>query len=262
MPFLHNQILSAGQAGGTSGGVFTFVDADFPVFKTTTNDGSSHSLEFTLHNQGGGLNTDWAYWTAQPQGAAFWASGFTIEVWIYLYANTNHSEFDNIIRMGTAVNNYGQAIGIGGNPGISYLPPGQYLTVWNTQDGGTDRRYVDNTLLSPNQWYHFCIERGPDIGDYQRFSYYLNGAQRLSVLDPDTTYSNSLGQARWHDSQITLGKGAPGPSTNNQGFQGLINSARISTGVRYGSSFTPSTTLTKDSSTWFLVQLNNNYATV
>jgi len=263
MPFLHNQILSRGGQGGTGNGNFTLLSSQYPVFKTTTNDASSHSLEFTLHNQTPYTNVvDFVYYSALAQGSSFWSSGYTIEAWCYLYAGSNHTEYDNIFRLGTTVNNYGQAFGL-------YAPQNnatsKRFVAWDTGTLGNPQEYRigDNLVLSNNQWYHFCIERGANDAEQAglaRFSYYINGTQRYSALHPNITYSNSAGSYRFHDTNITFGKGAPGPSTGSAGFQGLINSARISTGVRYGSTFTPQTQLTKDASTWFLVQLNNNYA--
>ena len=258
--FLHNQLLSAGNQGGTAGGVFTFVDAQYPTFATVVNDASSHSLYMNSATV-----SDFAWWSAIAQGSSFWSAGFTIEVWCWVATNTQlqNNIHQNIVRLGDAVNNYGQAIGICNTAGGLLT-----MCAWNTDD----QRIVDNLAISYSTWTHLCIERGAveNISgtDKQRFSYYINGAQRYSDYGTATTYQSVPSAPgdfesghRWSDTGITLGKGAPGPSTETTGFRGYINSARITRGVRYGAAFTPSTSLTKDANTWFLVQLNNNYAT-
>ena len=258
--FLHNQLLSAGNQGGTAGGVFTFVDAQYPTFATVVNDASSHSLYMNSATV-----SDFAWWSAIAQGSSFWSAGFTIEVWCWVAINTQleNNIHQNIVRLGDAVNNYGQAIGICNTAGGLLT-----MCAWNTDD----QRIVDNLAISYSTWTHLCIERGAveNISgtDKQRFSYYINGAQRYSDYGTATTYQSVPSAPgdfesghRWSDTGITLGKGAPGPSTETTGFRGYINSARITRGVRYGAAFTPSTSLTKDANTWFLVQLNNNYAT-
>ena len=263
--FLHNQLLSAGNQGGTAGGVFTFVDAQYPTFATVVNDASSHSLYMNSATV-----SDFAWWSAIAQGSSFWSAGFTIEVWCWVATNTElglsaggAGPHQNIVRLGDAVNNYGQAIGICNAAGGLLT-----MSAWNTDD----QRIVDNLAISYSTWTHLCIERGAveNISgtDKQRFSYYINGAQRYSDYGTATTYQSVPSAPgdfesghRWSDTGITLGKGAPGPSTETAGFRGYINSARITRGVRYGAAFTPSTSLTKDANTWFLVQLNNNYAT-
>lgn len=262
MPFLHNQLLTAGTGGGTAGGIFTFAGAASPTFATFTNDTSSHSL---LMSSPQTSVSDYAYWTATPSGSSFWSSGYTIEVWCWVSLLTllDGVRHQNIIRLGDTVNNYGQAIGIM-NLASGYMT----MSAWHTSTGaGVPERVYDNIVLPYETWHHFCIERGPleVIGgvDKMRFSYYINGTQRYSEYLTPTEYqsSPSAGSYKFSDTAVTLGKGAPGPATELTGFRGYINNCRISAGVRYGSSFTPSTSMTKDANTWFLAQLNNNYAT-
>jgi hypothetical protein len=263
MPFLHNQFLSRGTGGGTAGGVFTFGGAEFPTFAAFTNDSSSHSLLLSSPQTS---VSDFAYWTATPSGSAFWDSGYTIEVWCWVSLLTllDGARHQNIIRLGDSVNNYGQAIGIM-NLASGYMT----MSAWHTSQGndGEEERIYDNIVLPYETWHHFCIERGAVevIGgvNKMRFSYYINGTQRYSAYVTATEYQSTpvAGNYKFSDTSITLGKGAPGPSTDVTGFRGYINNCRISTGVRYGSSFTPSPTQSKDANTWFLAQLNNNYAT-
>lgn len=267
MPFLHNQLLTRGSGGGTSGGVFTFGGAEFPTFETFTNDSSSHSLFLSSPQTS---VSDFAYWTATPSGSAFWDSGYTIEVWCWISTLTlldgdnTAGNYQNIIRLGDAVNNYGQGIGL-----VSFNEGALGLQLWHTSQGinGQPYRITDNTVLPYETWHHFCIERGAleviNGLNRMRFTYYINGTKRYSETQPATEYQSTpvAGEFKFSDTSITLGKGAPGPSTQLTGFRGYINNCRISTGVRYGSSFTPSPTLSKDANTWFLAQLNNNYAT-
>ena len=262
MPFLHNQLLTRGSGGGTSGGVFTFGGAEFPTFETFTNDSSSHSLFLSSPQTS---VSDFAYWTATPSGSAFWDSGYTIEVWCWISTLTllDGGNYQNIIRLGDPVNNYGQGIG------LASLFGSLVLSSWHTSEGnsGVEERITDNTVLPYETWHHFCIERGAleviNGLNRMRFSYYINGTKRFSAYQTATEYQSTpvAGNYKFSDTSITLGKGAPGPSTSLPGFRGYINNCRISTGVRYGSSFTPSPTLSKDANTWFLAQLNNNYAT-
>lgn len=263
MPFLHNQLLSRGQGGGTAGGVFTFAGAESPFFTAFVNDSSSHSLEFAsvppaVH--------DFAFWTATPSGSAVWDAGYTMELWCWIDPVTTDStsaQYDNIFRMGDAVNNYGQGIGLfkRNNDTLG-------MAAWHTTvTGQGEERFLDNLVLLQDTWHHMCIERGPlqvvNGQNRMRFSFYLNGTQRFTSLQSATTYQSTptAGSAVWSDTTVTMGQGAPGPAVGSSGFRGYINSARISYGVRYGATFTPSTELAKDDNCWFLVQLNNNFST-
>lgn len=262
--FLHYQVL--GSAAQT--GLFQLLGQDGTSFSTTTNGTSGYSLELGTASTG---FSSYAYYSAVPQGASFWSQGYTIELWFNITNIPNPftgGGRNNLIRIGSDAQNYGQAISM---LYVSYPVTPRYKINFanslnnNNLGTGNPQETTDSTVLTFGSWHHAALTRTPVGGGLCNFSWFLDGALRGTVTNTDdpTYYTDDTGQAAraWTDNRITIGKGAPGPSTES-GALGLIDAVRISNRPIYTATFTPSATLSQTADTWFLAQLNNSYTPV
>ena len=220
-------------------GSWSLGNNDSPYFVT---DGGKTGLFFTTH-LGGYSYIDTVEWNNSNPNSSYWTAGRTMEAWVKIDVSTNIANYGhmNIVAMGN--------IGLGNAMGIRRTDvTGQYLlSAWNVSE-----KY-SSTIMTPGNWYHIAVEiNGSTVKGY------INGVLDINVNDfAAADYSTVLpaGSSKYNDLSVNLGRKAD----DTDGFRGLIDSVRISRGIRYGSSFTPATTLTEDSDTWFLAQLNNNY---
>lgn len=232
-----------GQGGTpvTPAGSWSVGNNDAPVFETL---GGRTGLRFTNH-PGGYSNIDTIEFVNNNPNSSYWTDGWTMEAWVYIDSSTQLAEYGfhyNIVEMGD--------VGIRNAFGLrkSDINGLYWMSAWNVREFGS------TTYLSTNTWYHLCTEH---YGNGSKIRAFINGTQWLDTTDINGSlvYSTTGADNSYNDKQVALGRSA----NDIYGFRGIIDSVRISKGVRYGSNFTPATTLTEDSNTWFLAQLNNNY---
>ena len=175
------------------------------------------------------------------------SSNWTIECWFYCLDYKFNTSSPMAIW---STNNSSTVGGITGTPFVLYIDNSSgtlrlYLSsdsinanIANNSTGGT---------VSMNAWSHVAL-----VFNGSSYKVYLNGTAVITVNSSTQVHSDT-----WK--YFTLGNFA---SKNNTGFEGYIDSLRISNSVRYTSNFTPATSaFSTDSNTLALNNFENGYAT-
>ncbi|MCX7768325.1 MAG: LamG domain-containing protein [Flavobacteriales bacterium] len=121
---------------------------------------------------------------------------------------------------------------------------------FGVNNGSHSYTLVSNSLVADNQWHHVAVTRNSQNGELRIF---IDGQLDASVLTPvtgDVSYRDGRPTSWPNDPYLVLGaeKHDYDPLTYPS-FRGFLDELRISSVVRYASTYTPQPYLSDDSST-------------